>query len=130
MEFTLSFLHLFWLIIEIVAPVIVLLLTFIVVLGQVAGRFEDWTPASTLYWSFITATTVGYGDIRPASRVARILAVVIALNGLVLFGVIASVAVSATTEAVRLHGDAVEVEEYREYTGQDIPGDPDGADDK
>ena len=127
MEFTLSFLHLFWLIIEIVAPVVVLLLTFIVVLGQVAGRLENWTPASTLYWSFITATTVGYGDIRPVSRAARFLAVIIALNGLILFGVIASVAVSATTEAVRLHGDAGEVKKYKEYTGQDIPGDPNGA---
>lgn len=116
MDFTLSFLHLFWLILEILAPVIALLVMIIMVLGQIADRFEDWTPASALYWSFITATTVGYGDIRPACRAARILAVIIALNGLIQFGVIASVAVYATNEAMRLHGD---LSEYREYTGHD-----------
>jgi voltage-gated potassium channel Kch len=64
----------------------------------------------TLYWSFITATTVGYGDIRPASRMSRFLAVIIAFNGLILFGVIASLAVIATTEAARLHADLNELQ--------------------
>jgi len=77
----------------------------IIVLGQIAGRFEKWDAMPTLYWSFITATTVGYGDIRPASRMGRFLAVIIAFNGLILFGVIASLAVIATTEAARLHAD-------------------------
>lgn len=118
MEFTLSFLHLFWLTLEIVAPVILLLVTVIVVLGQVAGKSEQWPAMEALYWSFITATTVGYGDIRPTKRLARFLAVTIAFCGLILFGVVASVAVSATTEAVRLHGD---LEEYEEYTKEDSP---------
>ena len=116
MEFTLSFLYLFWIILTVVAPILVMQVAIIVVLGQVAGRVEDWTPASTLYWSFITATTVGYGDIPPVSRTARILAVIIALNGLIMFGVIASIAVSATTEAVSLHAD---LSEYRKYTGKE-----------
>ena len=111
MDFTLTFFSVFWIIVKVVAPVLVLQALTIVALGQIAGRFEKWTPASTLYWSFITATTVGYGDIRPAGRVARVLAVIIALNGLILFGVVASIAVQATTQAIEMHADLGEIME-------------------
>jgi voltage-gated potassium channel len=109
-DFTLSFLQLFWLILKITSPIILLSVLVIVLLGQIAGRFEQWEPLSTLYWSLITATTVGYGDIRPASRMGRFLAVIIAFNGLILFGVIASIAVTATSEAARLHADLGELQ--------------------
>jgi hypothetical protein len=46
----------------------------------------------------------------------RFLAVIIAFNGLILFGVVASIAVSATTEAASLHADLVEI---RAITGPD-----------
>jgi voltage-gated potassium channel Kch len=105
MDFALSFLQLFWLILKVAFPIILLLVTVIVVLGQIAGRFEKWDAMQTLYWSFITATTVGYGDFPPISRMGRFLAVIIAFSGLILFGVIASLAVIATTEAARLHAD-------------------------
>jgi len=108
MDFALSFLQIFWLILKIAFPIILLLATVIVVLGQITGRFEKWDPMPTLYWSFITATTVGYGDIRPVSRTGRFLAVIIAFHGLILFGVIASLAVMASTEAASLHADLSE----------------------
>jgi len=110
MDFALSFIQLFWLILKVAFPIILLLVTAIVVLGQIAGRFEKWDAMPTLYWSFITATTVGYGDIRPASLMGRFLAVIIAFNGLILFGVIASLAVMATTESARLHADISEIQ--------------------
>jgi voltage-gated potassium channel len=115
-DFAFSFLQLFWIILKIASPIILLLVMGIVVLGQIAGRFEQWEPLPTLYWSFITATTVGYGDMPPTSRMGRFLAVIIAFNGLILFGVVASIAVSATTEAASLHADLVEI---RAITGPD-----------
>lgn len=105
MDFTLTFFQVAFLLLQATMPVWLIFVAAIVLLGQVAGRIEGWAPLSTLYWSFITATTVGYGDIRPSSRGARVLAVFIALCGLVLFGVIVAVAVQATTEAARLHAD-------------------------
>lgn len=105
MDFTLTFFKLVFLLLQVAAPIILMLLAAIILLGQIAGRVENWSPWSTLYWSFITATTVGYGDIRPASRTARILAVIIALFGLILFGVLVAIAVQATTEAAEIHAD-------------------------
>ncbi len=109
MEFTLTFFELIFLVLQVTAPVWIFLLLIIVVLGQMAGRLENWHPLTTLYWSFITATTVGYGDIRPDSRGARFLAVIIALCGLLLFGILVAIVVQATTEAVRLHADLSEI---------------------
>ena len=114
MDFALSFLQLFWLILKIASPTILLAILIIALLGQIAGHFEKWDAMPTLYWSFITATTVGYGDIRPTSRMGRILAVIIAFNGLILFGVIVSIAVTATTEAARLHADLSDLQAITE----------------
>ncbi len=94
---------------QLTAPIWLLFVLLIVVLGQIAGRLENWPPLSALYGSFVTATTVGYGDIRPASRGARVLVVPIALRGLVLFGVIVAIAVQATTEAVRIRTEQSEL---------------------
>ncbi|CAB9507947.1 Two pore potassium channel [Seminavis robusta] len=37
---------------------------------------EDWTWSSTLYYGLITASTVGYGDLSPATEMGRVLAIV------------------------------------------------------
>jgi hypothetical protein len=49
--------------------------------GQMSG-FEAF------YFSFVTLSTVGYGDITPVSRVARMLAVVEAMTGLLYVAVL------------------------------------------
>ncbi|MBE2204472.1 MAG: two pore domain potassium channel family protein [Chthoniobacterales bacterium] len=51
-------------------------------LAQRASFLED--PGSLLYFSFVTLTTVGYGDILPASAVARSAAILVAVLGQVL----------------------------------------------
>ena len=114
MDFTITFLQLFWVILKIASPVILLAVAIIVVLGQIAGRLEKWPAMEALYWSFITATTVGYGDIRPSHRWGRFVAVVIAFSGLILFGMVASIAVMATTEASRLHADLSAIQELED----------------
>ena len=64
------------------APLLLSLAAVVTVLGQVAGKKEGWSPFDSFYWSFITATTVGYGDMRPTKRSAKILAIAIPLAGL------------------------------------------------
>jgi len=68
MEFTLLFIKLFFYGPELTAPILLFLVLVIVILGQVAGRRESWSRGDALYRTFVTATTVSYGDIRPLAR--------------------------------------------------------------
>jgi voltage-gated potassium channel len=61
-----------------------------------------------LYWAFITATTVGYGDIRPKGRLSRFLSVMIAFVGLIFTGIMVSVAVEVTSYSFKKHGHIAE----------------------
>jgi hypothetical protein len=65
------------------------------------GLIEEGAPISTgirgwltaLYFSFVTATSVGYGDVLPRG-LARLLAVVEAVSGLLIFGAVVAKFVS------------------------------------
>ena len=104
---TITFLKGFGLGLWLSLPLSLCLATTVTLLGLVAGRKEGWSRFDSVYWSFITATTVGYGDIRPVKRTSRIIAVVIALLGLTLTGILIAVGVHAATLALAAH-DAVE----------------------
>ena len=81
----------------------------ITVLGVIAGKKEGWTAFDSFYWSFVTATTVGYGDLRPVTRTSRLVAILIALLGLTFTGIIIAIAVHAATFALAAHDAAAEV---------------------
>ena len=82
-------------------PLILTLAAAITLLGQAVGTKEGWSRFESFYWSFITATTVGYGDIRPVKRRSRIFAILIAFLGLTLTGIVIAVAVQAATLALK-----------------------------
>ncbi len=50
--------------------------------------FENIEFKDALWWSFVTATTVGYGDIAPTTELGRIVAVILMLVGITVFGVL------------------------------------------
>jgi len=97
---TLVFLRHFGLGLWLTFPLILSLSMLIILLGQAVGRREGWSPFESFYWAFITATTVGYGDIRPVTRASRICAILIAFLGLTLTGIVIAVAVQAATLAL------------------------------
>jgi len=82
MEFSITFLKILFWGIYLIAPILLLLGVVIVTLGLVVGRIESWTKFDALYWAFITALTVGYGDIRPKKKSSRILSTMIAIIGI------------------------------------------------
>jgi voltage-gated potassium channel len=69
----------------------------ILLLGLIVGAIESWPRFDSVYWAFITATTVGYGDIRPKLRVSRMLSILIALIGLTFTGILVALAIDAAT---------------------------------
>jgi Ion channel len=88
-------------------PLFLTLAAVIVGLGLLVGKKEGWSRFDSFYWSFVTATTVGYGDFRPVRRVSRVIAIAIALLGLTMTGILIAVAVHAGTVALAVHDAAV-----------------------
>lgn len=105
MDFSISFVQILLWGMYLIAPILLLLCTIIVALGLIVGHLESWKKFDALYWAFITALTVGYGDIKPLRKISRMLSVVIAWLGIMLGGVIVAITVEATSSAFELHID-------------------------
>ncbi len=84
---------------------LVVLLIFVVFVGGLAIYILEEKQNSNinslfdaLYWSFITITTVGYGDISPATGAGKIVSFIIVVMGIVIISFSTSVIVSAFSE--------------------------------
>ena len=95
MEFTFSFLAVLGGLITAISPLLFTLVGAIALLAGVIAKREGWPFSQGLYFGFITATTVGYGDMHPTRPLTRFLAVVIAFLGLTMTGIVVALAVEA-----------------------------------
>ena len=75
--------------------VILVLVAVIAASGVLISRFDRIPLEEAIYFAFITAFTVGFGDVAPRSRGARIVTVLLALFGVILVGIAVAVAVHA-----------------------------------
>ncbi|MDH3763470.1 MAG: potassium channel family protein [Gammaproteobacteria bacterium] len=108
MQFTFQFIKYFVYGLELAAPLLLFLTLLIVVLGQIVGLRESWSRFDSLYWSFITATTVGYGDIRPLRKLCKTFSILIALTGMIFTGIIVALAINAASIAFSSVHDGVD----------------------
>jgi hypothetical protein len=46
------------------------------------SRFEGWSPLDSLYFSVITLTTVGYGDLHPTTAASKVFTILYIFIGL------------------------------------------------
>ncbi len=84
---------------------LVVLLIFVVFVGGLAIYILEEVQNKNinslfdaLYWSFITITTVGYGDISPATTPGKVVSFIIVIMGIVIISFATSVIVSAFSE--------------------------------
>jgi voltage-gated potassium channel len=102
MKMTLIFLSSFFKTVFYLSPLLITLIISIAALGLIIGKLEKWTKFDSIYYSFITATTIGYGDFRPTKKLSKLLAVKIGMLGLITTGIIVAVAVNSTTQAIKI----------------------------
>ena len=115
MEFTLEFLRVFFIDLRYAGPLLVSLLLLIGFIGYIIGRIEGWSLSDSLYHAFINATTVGYGDFRPANKRAKYLAVMLAFVGLVFTGMVVAIALHAANYSF---GQVYETTGFRDRQGE------------
>lgn len=68
--------------------ILILSSTLVLYLEQDVGNIK--TAEDALWWSYITITTVGYGDLYPVTSEGRLAASVLILNGIAIFGALVS----------------------------------------
>ena len=81
-------------------PLFVVFISMISGLAIWIGKKEGWSLSDSLYFGFITATTVGYGDFHPKLNKCKYVAIVIALLGLILTGILVAISVEAVAIVV------------------------------
>jgi voltage-gated potassium channel len=84
-------------------PVLSAILLLQLALGMLAGFIERWSIGDTVYFTFITGLTIGYGDLVPRHWAARLLAVVIGLSWTLITGLIVAIAVRAMQATLPRH---------------------------
>jgi len=76
-------------------------LVLLVAIGAVIlSLVEQISLGNSVYLSFITAFTIGYGDITPATTIGKILCVIIGLIGIIFTGLVVAVSVRALASTI------------------------------
>jgi len=88
---------------ENVVKLLIVIVVIITCSGYLIALFEPGVSfASGLWWSIVTLTTVGYGDISPSTLEGRVLAIIIMFFGIGLLGILsASLASMLITMRIR-----------------------------
>ena len=92
---SMKFFHYMFRIIKFIRPIILSLLIMIMLLGILTGIREGWSFGDSLYYAFITAFTIGYGDFSPKYPLTKILSIAIGLLGFLFTGVLVAITVEA-----------------------------------
>jgi len=75
---------------------LIIILLIIIILGAyLISTFDNISFAESLYLSFITGTTVGYGDITPVTYASKVVAVVLGIIGIIFTGIVVAINVEA-----------------------------------
>lgn len=73
------------------SKILVLNFVAVIVASGVLTVVEKQSFLNSLWWSIVTMTTVGYGDIVPQTALAKIIAIVLMLIGILTFGMVTAI---------------------------------------
>ncbi len=80
-------------------PILSGLLGIMVALGLAIGLVEGWSVQDSIYFTFVSGLTIGYGDLVPRTLLTRTLAILIGISGVLVTALVAAVAVKALNVA-------------------------------
>lgn len=80
---------------RVVWPILSGLIVLMIALGIVVGLREGWSMQESIYFAFVSGLTIGYGDLAPKTLLARTLAILIGVCGVLFTALLAAVAVKA-----------------------------------
>ena len=89
--FVKHFISYFWLLRHIMLTLLALVILDAIVIALVEGI----SIGNAMYFSFITAFTIGYGDITPITIIGRVLSVIIGLIGIIFTGLVVAISTRA-----------------------------------
>lgn len=94
------FVHHFGRLIWLVRHMLIGLLSLMIIGAAIVALSESMNYWKALYLTFVTALTIGYGDVAPVTVIGRITCLVMGLFGLMFFGIIVAVTNRALTHAI------------------------------
>jgi len=80
---------------RVVWPILSGLIGLMIALGLFVGLREGWSIQESIYFAFVSGLTIGYGDLAPKTLLARTLAILIGVCGVLFTALLAAVAVKA-----------------------------------
>ena len=95
MRISIDFLKIFFSFSVAMLPIWGILAVLVSALGIWVGIIEGFGWKDGLYFAWVTATTVGYGDITPSCWLSKILSVCIGIIGIINTGILVTIAVQA-----------------------------------
>lgn len=108
MKFLIDFVTIYSLYIFHLSPVLIFLASVIIGLALVVGKSEKWKKRDSIYFGFITATTVGYGDKTPKSIKTKFIAIIITFVGLITTGIFVAAGMQALAKTIEKNIDRTE----------------------
>ena len=84
---------------RVVWPILSGLIGVMIALGLVVGLRERWSIQESIYFAFVSGLTIGYGDLAPKTLLARSLAILIGVCGVLFTALLAALAVKALAAA-------------------------------
>lgn len=104
MRFSVDFLKAYLVLLRSLFPIWGGIAFLITLAGFWLAYLEGLSTGEGLYFAWITGTTVGYGDITPTTGTAQVVAVLVAVVGILFTGLSVSVALEAAKLSIQKNG--------------------------